>query len=397
MADSTHFDYLIIGGGMSADTAARGIRELDERGTIGILSEDVDEPYTRPALSKKLWTDPEFTWDQVPLGTADATGAQVYLQCSATAIRPSEHQVDTTTGETFGYGKLLIATGGAPRLLPVTAGPKVLPFRSAQDYRDLRALADQHGRIAVVGGGFIGTELAAALVQNGVETVLIHDGSVVGGNVFPPDLAKHFEQLFIDAGVEIVGGSRVVGGEVTDDGVRLDLADGDPVTVDAVVSGLGITPVVALVETAGITVDDGIVVDEQLRTSAEDVWACGDVANYPDRILGQRRVEHVDNAEQMGTAAGRNLAGAGQPYAHTPSFYSDVFTASYEAVGRLDGSLDVVEDWQEPFETGVVYYLDDGKPVGVLLWNVWDSTDAAREVLANADTLSRDELIGRIR
>ena len=397
MADSTHFDYLIIGGGMSADTAARGIRELDETGSIGILSEDVDEPYTRPALSKKLWTDPEFTWDQVPLGTAGATGAQIRLQCSVAAVRPDEHEVDTTDGDVVSYGKALIATGGAPRLLPLPAGPNVLPFRSAQNYRELRALADRHGRIAVVGGGFIGTELAAALVQNGVETVLVHEGSVVGDNVFPPDLAKHFEQLFVDAGVEIIGGTRVVGGEVTEDGVRLDLADHDPVTVDAVVSGLGITPAVDLMEGSGVTVDDGIVVDEQLRTSAQDVWACGDVANYPDRILGQRRVEHVDNAEQMGKAAGRNLAGAGQPYAHTPYYYSDVFTASYEAVGRLDGSLDVVEDWQEPFDTGVLYYLDDGKPVGVLLWNVWDSTDAAREVLAHADSLSRDDLIGRIR
>lgn len=396
MTTTRRFDYLIVGGGMSADTAARGIRELDEQGSIGILSEDVDEPYTRPALSKKLWTDPDFTWDQVPLNTAADTGATIRLRCTVTAIHPDEHTVDTSDGDAVGYGKLLIATGGAPVQLPLPAGPRVQPFRSAADYRQLRGLADQHGRIVVVGGGFIGTELAAALVQNGVDTVLVHQQSVLGENVFPHDLAVHFQQAFLDAGVELRSPATVTGGSVTEDGVRLDLDEGDPIDADAVVSGLGITARTDLADAAGITVDDGIVVDDHLRTSVPDVYACGDVADYPDVILGRRRVEHVDNAEQMGTAAGRNLAGSDLPYTHTPSYYSDVFDFSYEAVGTLDGSLETVADWQDPLEKGVVYYLDDGKVVGVLLWNLDGGVDAARDVLAHADDLSRDDLTGRI-
>ena len=395
---TTHFDYLIVGGGMVADTAARGIREIDTAGSIGILSDDIEEPYTRPALSKKLWTDDEFTWDKVPLNTVDDTGADLRLRTRATAIRPEAHEVDAA-GETFTYGKLLVATGGHPLPLPIedrSNGERALTFRTAADYRRLRALAHDVDRIAVVGGGYIGSELAAALVQNGVDTVLIHTGAVLGDAVLPPVLAERFEKLFREAGVEIVAGSKVEGGEADAAGIRLALDNGDEIRADAVVSGLGIEIATDLAEAAGLTVEDGIVVDAQLRSTAEDVWAAGDVASYPDRILGRRRVEHVDNANEMGRAAGRNLAGAAEPYTHTPYYYSAVFGIRYEAVGTLDSSLETVEDWIDT-DRGVVYYLDDDRVVGVLLWNVEDARDAARAVLAEADTLTRDDLVGRIR
>jgi 3-phenylpropionate/trans-cinnamate dioxygenase ferredoxin reductase component len=395
---TTHFDHLIVGGGMVADTAARGIREIDADGSIGILSDDVDAPYTRPALSKKLWTDDEFTWEKVPLGTADDTGADIRLRTRVTAIRPEAREVDAE-GQTFTYGTLLVATGGKPVALPIedrSNGSRALSFRTAEDYRRLRALADEVDRIAVVGGGYIGSELAAALVQNGVDTVLIHTGAVLGDAVFPAALAERFEKLFRDAGVEIVAGSKVTGGEADATGARLELENGDVVRADAVVSGLGIEVATELAEAAGLTVEDGVVVDAQLRTSTDGVWAAGDVASYPDRILGRRRVEHVDNANEQGRAAGRNLAGAAEPYTHTPYYYSAVFGIRYEAVGTLDAALDTVEDWTDP-ERGIVYYLDDDRVVGVLLWNVEDARDAARKVLAEAGTLSRDDLAGRIR
>ena len=396
---STRFDYLIVGGGMVADTAARGIREVDADGTILIVSDDVEEPYTRPALSKKLWTDEDFTWEKVPLGTAESTGAEIRLRTRATAVRTDAHEVDTDAGDTIGYGRLLLATGGRPVPLPLddrSGGTRALTFRTAEDYRHLRALAADVERIAVVGGGYIGSELAAALVQNGVDTVLVHTGAVLGDAVFPAGLAERFEKLFRDAGVEIVGGSRVSGGEVDATGARLELEGGAEVRADAVVSGLGIRVADELADAAGLAVDDGIVVDAQLRTSVDDVFAAGDVASYPDRILGRRRVEHVDNANEMGTAAGRNLAGAREPYTHTPYYYSAVFGIRYEAVGTLDASLETVEDWRDA-ERGVVYYLDDDRVVGVLLWNTEDARDDARRVLAEADTLTRDDLPGRIR
>jgi NADPH-dependent 2,4-dienoyl-CoA reductase/sulfur reductase-like enzyme len=152
--------------------------------------------------------------------------------------------------------------------------------------------------------------------------------------------------------------------------------------VDIVVAGLGIQPNVELAEQAGLRVDNGIVVDELLRTSAPDIFAAGDVANFANPALGIRmRVEHEDNANSMGAAAGRAMAGQGTPYTHLPFFYSDLFALGYEAVGELDPRLDVVSDWKEPFREGVVYYLKDGRVRGVLLWNIFGKVDAARALI----------------
>ncbi|GGL03107.1 NADPH-dependent 2,4-dienoyl-CoA reductase/sulfur reductase-like enzyme [Curtobacterium luteum] len=394
----TDFRYLIVGGGMVADSAARGIRELDADGTIGIVSEDVDPPYARPALSKKLWTDPEFSWDEkVDLHTEE-TGATFLLGSRVTAIDRDAKTVTTDSGETHGYERLLIATGGKPRGLPgLEPSDRVLDYRSAADYRKLREFADAGAHVVVVGGGYIGTEITAGISQNGAEVTFVDPDDVVGGRMFPDDLARAFQQRFVDAGVDLRLGRRVSSGEETGDGVVLTLDDGSTVEADAVVVGLGIEPVTQLAADAGLTVRDGIVVSSTLRTDDESVFAAGDVAEYPDRILGTRRVEHVDNAQQQGRQAGRNLADADETYDHTPMFYSDVFDMGYEAVGQVSSSLHTVEDWTEPTVTGVVYYLDDDQVVkGVLLWNVWDKTDEARKVLADAHSLTPDMLIGRI-
>jgi len=394
----TDYRYLIVGGGMVADAAARGIRELDTDGTIGVLSEDVDRPYARPALSKKLWTDPDFSWDEkVDLHTEE-TGAEFLLGTRVVSIDRATKTVTTADGATHGYEQLLIATGGKPRGLPgLEPSDRVLDYRSAADYRRLRTLADAGAHVVVVGGGYIGTEIAAGVVQTGARVTLVDPDEVVGGAMFPDDLARAFQQRFVDHGVELRTGRRVTEGSQTADGVTLTLDDGSVVEADAVVVGLGIEPVTGLAADAGLTVDDGIVVSSTLVTDDPAVFAAGDVARYPDRILGTRRVEHVDNAQQQGRQAGRNLADADETYDHTPMYYSNVFDMGYEAVGTVSTDLRTVEDWQDPTVTGVVYYLDEDDTVrGVLLWNVSDKTDEARKVLAEANAITPDMLPGRI-
>ncbi|MCM3697295.1 NAD(P)/FAD-dependent oxidoreductase [Microbacterium oleivorans] len=380
------YDYLIVGGGMVADAAARGIRELDPDGTIGILSADIDPPYTRPALSKKLWTDPDFTWDQVPLGTEEATGAELRLETLVTAIDREAQTVSIGDGHELGYRRLLLATGSKPREIPAPEDDRVLFFRSADDYRRLRELSAQGGRAVVVGGGYIGAELAAALVQNGLETELLFPSEVLGDGTFPPELAQRYERLFRDGGVELLPNSRVE--EVRTEGNRLHvvLEGGDERPADIVVLGLGVDPVTNLAEQAGLEVDEGVVVDEHLVTSDDAIWAAGDIASYPDPILGRTRVEHVDNANEMGAAVGRSMAGERLPYTHTPYFYSAVFGVRWEAVGSLDPEKDpLVVDLDD--DRTVVYYRDDsGAPVGVLLWNVEDARDLARAVLVDGET-----------
>ncbi len=163
------------------------------------------------------------------------------------------------------------------------------------------------------------------------------------------------------------------------------------------VAGLGIIPSVELPRAAGLAVENGVVVDELLRTSQPDVFAAGDVAAFNSPALGRRiRVEHEDNANTMGRQAGRSMAGQAEPYHHLPFFYSDLFDLGYEAVGEVDSRLETVVDWQEPYKTGVVYYLKEGRVRGVLLWNVWEQVEAARRLIAEPGPFRPEDLKGRL-
>jgi 3-phenylpropionate/trans-cinnamate dioxygenase ferredoxin reductase subunit len=394
----TRYEYVIVGAGMIADAAARGIRELDPHSAILILGDEPDEPYTRPALSKLIWIDPTFTEAKVPLGT-EATGAEIRTGVRVDAIDPEAKTV-TAAGETVEYGALLLATGGSPTTLDLAAGARVIYFRTFEDYRHLRELANDRPHVAVVGGSYIGTEIAAALVQNGCQVTLITPDSVLREKALPADLARRFQGWFEDAGVEIVPDTRIASGTATEDGVVLTTEDGASIEVDVVVLGLGIRPNTALAEAAGLTVDDGVVVDEHLRTRDPSVYAAGDVASYPDALLGRTRIEHVDLARKQGRAAGRAMVGDETPFTYTPYFYSMVFGHRYEAVGTLDSSLETVAAWAEPGVTGSIYYLDGDAVRGVLLWgNSSDAEPAARdgakEVLADPTAWSRERLAQR--
>lgn len=395
---SDRYEYVIVGGGMIADAAAKGIRELDRDGAILVLGDDPDEPYTRPALSKLLWTDPSFTEDKVPLGS-EATGAEIRTGITVDAVDPEAKTV-TAGGETVEYGALLLATGGTPTTLDLPAGDRVIYFRTFADYRHLRGLADDRPHVAVVGGSYLGTEIAAALVQNDCRVTLITPDSVLRERVLPADLAQRFQGWFEDAGVEIVPDTRIASGTATEDGVVLTAEDGTTIEADVVVLGLGIRPNTRLAEEAGLAVEDGIVVDEHLRTSSPAVYAAGDVASYPDALLGRRRIEHVDLARKQGRAVGRAMVGDETPFTYTPYFYSMVFGHRYEALGTLDSTLDTVSAWAAPQEQGTVYYLDGDAVRGVLLWGNSsdaepDARDGAREALAEPTRWSREELAQR--
>ncbi len=167
------------------------------------------------------------------------------------------------------------------------------------------------------------------------------------------------------------------------------------VTVDCVVAGIGIIPNTTLAEAAGLSVDNGIVVDRYLRTSEPTIFAAGDVANFENPHLGKRiRVEHEDNANAMGELAGQNMAGEMNPYEYLPSFYSDLFDIGYEAVGELNARLSTVIDWQDEFNEGVIYYLDQNRIRGIILWNIWDQIDPARELIAQKGLKQSSDVIG---
>lgn len=382
MSTQDHYRYLVVGAGMAADAAAHGIRDRDADGSIALLGEEPTIPFPRPALSKKLWTDPDFTVENTALDTVGETGAALHLETRVVSVDPARHEVRTEDGRTLRYDRLLVATGGHPRTLPdLPPGDRVLYYRSLTDYERLRGMVSDHPHVAVVGGGYIGSEIAAALVQQGCRVTLLHPDDVLGGPVFPRPLAEAFQARFTDAGVEVRGGSQVTGGTESADGVRLELADGRSLAADLAVVGLGIEPATSFLDgVVELAEDGGVVVDEHLRTSAPDVWAAGDVASYPDPILGRTRVEHVDGSTAMGETAGRILAGSDEAYDHTPMFYSDVFDLGYQAVGTLDSSLETFVDEVEG--GAVAYYLSGTEVVGVLLWGLDDGVEEAKALLA---------------
>jgi NADPH-dependent 2,4-dienoyl-CoA reductase/sulfur reductase-like enzyme len=388
-------DYLIIGAGMAADAAAKAIREADASANVGMVGDEAAPPYQRPPLSKALWKGDKAVAD-IDLATA-ASGAQLHAGRRIESLDRIAHVARDDHGDSYRYRRLLLATGSTPRRLPFDGGERVIHFRTVDDYQALRRFAVAGAHVAVIGGGFIGSELAASLCSIGCKVTLLFPGETIGAGRYPDALARYLDEYYRSHGVDVRSGTRVVDGSAADGGVNLVLSDGTVMLVEAAVAGLGVTPNAALAEQAGLMVDNGIVVDAQLRSSDADIWAAGDVANFYSPALHRRlRVEHEDAAASMGRFAGRAMTGNAEAYTTLPFFYSDLFDLGYEAVGLLDTRLQVVEDWREPNREGVVYYLDGGRVRGVLLWNTWDQVDAARELIAEAGPFDAASLRGRL-
>lgn len=389
----TNYQYMIIGGGMTTAAAVNGIREVDSTGGIGLISAELDAPYDRPPLSKALWKGTPL--DSIWRKTED-TGVTVHLGRVVKEIVPKQKRVVDDKGDVFTYKKLLLATGGRPRRLAF-GEDQIIYFRALSDYRRLRALTETGQRFAVIGGGFIGSEIAAALALNGKEVAMIFPDKDIGDRVFPRLLAQFVSNFYKQKGVEVLAGEEVIGLDTRGNQRVLKTRTNREIVVDGVVAGVGIEPNVELAKAAGLAVENGIVVDEFLRTSHSDIHAAGDVAAFFNPALGTRiRVEHEDNANSMGQSAGRNMAGKSEPYHHLPFFYSDMFELGYEAVGEVDSRLETFADWKKPNEEGVIYYIQNGRVRGVLLWNVWEQVEAARQLIAEPGPFTTKNLKGRL-
>ena len=388
-------DYLILGAGMAGAAAVQGIRKHDARGSVCLLGAEPHPPYDRPPLSKDLWNGrkrPEQIWRDI-----ESARATLFPGRRALAIDARGKSVRDDHGDRHRYRTLLVATGGTPRRIQGLDGDRVVYYRGLDDYHRVRDMLHEGMRVAVIGGGFIGSELAAALAMNGARVTQLVAEDAIGARIYPRALADFVTGHYRDKGVDVRCGAMVAGGTAHADGVTLTLRDGPGIEAELVVAGLGITPDLQLARDAGLATGNGIVVDAQLRTTVADIWAAGDVAEYPDATLGaRRRVEHEDAALTMGELAGANMAGAGEAYTHLPYFYSDLFEFGYEALGETDARLATVEDWKEPYREGVVYYLGDSRVRGVLLWNVWDRKDDARALIAQAGPFDAASLKGRI-
>ncbi len=381
-----HSDYLIVGTGLAGAAAADEIREIDPTHSITLLGEESHRPYDRPPLSKKLWSGKKKVED---LFLHDAA----YYESQGIAFVPNRRVVELDAkrktvrdnqGDIRSFGKLLLATGGTPKRLhlPGEEPEDLCYYRYLDDYQRIKPKAEPGKSAVIIGGGFIGSEMAAALCLNHLNVTMIYPSSHLCHRVFPKSLGLALEKVFQDRGIRILKGGRPA--SVSRSGSRLAIrtTEGETVEADLVIAGVGLQPAVELAAKAGLTAADGIVVNAALQTSHPDIYAAGDVAQFPYRGLGPSlRLEHWDHAIHQGKQAGRNMAGAHEDYTYMPYFFSDLFEFGYEAVGEIDPRMDVVTDWQKENEKGVIYYLKEGTVRGAMMCNVWDKVPAARELI----------------
>lgn len=388
-----NYKYLIVGGGMAAAAAARALRESDPEGAVGLIGAEHHLPYDRPPLSKGLWKGMplDAIWRK-----SDVAGVELHLGRKARLLDPQKKQVHDLQGTVYGYEKLLLATGARPKRLPL-AHDSILCFRTVDDYRRLRALTGQGHRFAVVGGGFIGSEIAAALAMTGNKVAMIFPESSIGSRMFPAELSTSLEDYYRSKSVEVLNRHSLL--DVQPYGSHIELSccrgysgESRRLVVHTIVAGVGCVPNVELAHNAGLDVRSGIVVHSSLQTSVPSIFAAGDAAEFYSSALGKYlRVEHADNAIAMGRMAGQAMAGRRVFYDVLPYFSSELFDISYEAVGELDSRMETAADWLEPFRKGVVYYLHAGRVRGVLAWNLPGQVDAARQLISAGKLFQRSD------
>jgi NADPH-dependent 2,4-dienoyl-CoA reductase/sulfur reductase-like enzyme len=357
-------------------------------------------PYDRPPLSKQLWTGKNEVSDLFVHDRAYFDRASVELASGerVTEIHPGEKTILTDRGRSERYGKLLLATGGTPRRLqiPGAEAEGVYYFRTLDDYLELSR--DPEGQsILVVGGGFIGAEIAAALSMHGAHVTMLFPGRLMLERIFPEALARSIQEQYEQRGIRILSEDAPVSFTSRGGWLAVETRRGVHLACDSIVVGAGIEPEIELARSAGLAIENGIKLNELLQSSDPDIFAAGDNANFPYPALGKRmRVEHWDNAVAQGKAAGRNMAGAGEQYEYMPYFFSDLFDFGYEAVGDVSSSLETYADWQDENETGVIYYLEDGRVRGVMLCNVWGKLDEARALILTGAHVSERDLHGAV-
>jgi 3-phenylpropionate/trans-cinnamate dioxygenase ferredoxin reductase subunit len=390
-------EHLIIGGGVAAAKAAEGLRAAGGEGSAVVMTAEPELPYERPPLSKEFLRgeagrEKTRTHDEAWYREHDV---EVLLATRASTLDPSTRSVTTEIGDQLRYGGLVLATGATPiRLgLPGEELEGVYYLRTVDDSERLRAAISRAETMVVIGGGFIGAEVAASGTQMDTRVTLLELAETLWTRAVGPQMGRFFEEFLRDRGVHVrtrVGAQRLEG----DGGVEaVVLPDGTRLPADVVVIGVGVRPAVDLAERAGLPVDDGVLVDEQLR-AADRVWAAGDVANAAHPLFGRIRIEHWAEALNQGLIAGRNLAGASERYDRVPYFYSDQFDLSLSYLGHA-------REWDELVTRGdqrvkeprfVTWYLRQGIPRAALIVNDWDAEDPVREVIRRAEPVDPDRL-----
>ncbi len=396
---AAHYKYIIVGGGTAGASAVEGIREHDQSGSIGLFGRENRLPYDRPPLSKGLWLG-KTSLNELPVydeAFYQRNDVHVHIGTEIVSLDPAKRHVIDRNGTRYGYEKLLLATGGIPRMLSF-GSEAVQYFRTVDDYLTLREAADRFEEFILIGGGFIGAELAAALRMQGKQVTIIFPTECLLEKILPRDLASFVTTYYRGKGVNVLNGDVPTAIERAHGRVRVATRAGQQLEADHAVVAIGLNLQTDIAYRGGLRIENGISVNEFLQTSDPHIFAAGDVAAFPVKALNKvMRIEHWDNARMQGRYAGNNMAGVQRVYDYLPYFYSDLFDLGFEAIGDLDARLTTFADWKEEHREGVVYYLAGGRVVGVLLWNVWEKVDAARSLIQRKKVYSSPRVLrGRL-
>lgn len=384
---------VIIGAGLAGFSAATQLRELGHTGPITLVDPEAGS-YDRPPLSKSLF-ETDFTLNRLAFaGEAELAAKHIATRfgVAVASVDAAERSVTLANGEVLSADTILIATGGRARQLPIPGGdlPGVQVLRSFDDAIALRDAVSAGTRVAVVGAGLIGAELASALQERGAEVTVIDPVDVPLVPAVGELLAHRLHAMHEQRGVRVVTGLT---GEfvATDGGIDVRVIDGPTIHADRIVVGVGIVPNVELAQAAGLEVDNGIVVDENFRTSADGVFAAGDVAHIrgADGQL-QRREEHWEAAQLSGREAACAMLGLPVPARGASWFWSDRYGIHLEATGRLSGPGEIVV--REAGNHPVVFLVEDGLLRGAGAIDDTQSVRAARRLIDQRIPVSASEL-----
>ena len=392
--------HVIVRASLAGAKAAETLREEGFGGPIVLIGDEEERPYERPSLSKdyllgKAERETIYVHPQAWYAEHDV---DLRLGTLVTGLDPTAHEVALADGSRIGYSKLLLATGSAPRRLPVPGADAegVLYLRRVADSDRIRATLQTATRIAVIGAGWIGLETAAAARSAGVEVTVLETAELPLLRVLGREVAEAFAALHREHGVDLRFGVQVA--EITGSGGQADgvrLADGSHIPADAVVVGVGITPNSQLAEEAGLEVGNGIVVDAGLRSGDPDIYAAGDVANAYHPMLGRHvRVEHWANALNQPQAAGRSMLGQDVAYDLVPYFYTDQYDLGMEYAGYVEpGGYDrVVFRGDVAAREFVAFWLRDGRVLAGMNVNIWDVNEAIQAIVRGGRTVDAGRL-----
>ena len=389
--------FVIVGANLAGGNAAAQLRKKGFDGRIVLLGEEVAAPYERPALSKGYLRgeDDRASLDVQPAASYAEQAIDLRTATRVDAIEPGSRTVVLDDGTRIAYDRLLLATGAVPRRLDIPgadlAGVHLL--RSVADADAIRERAMTARRVVVIGGGWIGSEVAASLRQLGLEVALVLPGSAPLERVLGPEVGAIYRDLHAAHGVELFAHQRAaaIRGHGSVDGV--ETADGSRIDCDFVVVGVGARPRLELAEAAGLAVGDGIHVDEHMETSVPGIFAAGDVAAAWHPLLDARiRVEHWDNARRQGRAAAQAMLGSPEPYVRIPYFYSDQFELSMEYAGHAPTWDRVVVRGEPAGGAFVAFWLRDGRVVAGMNANVPKVNDAIAALVRSG----RQAVVGRL-